>query len=140
MESKDYLSLTKYLLNFILMISCFATAKMEAQVTIAEEPEVTALLNTYKMENSKVSFVRAWRIQILTTNDRREMEQGIRRFERLYPHINYDWEHNPPYYQVRVGHYELKSDLEAFLLELKREFPSALPVQAQVSKTKLLED
>jgi len=82
--------------------------------------------------------VRGWRIQILTTNDRRKMENGIKRFEVLYPHIPYKWEHNPPYYQVRIGAYELREDLESMLLQLKRDFPAALPVQAEMEKTELI--
>ena len=128
--------LVRMLLNFCFL--CLITLPLMAQVTVAEEPEITSLINNYKHENKKKTFVRAWRIQILTTNDRREMEEGIKRFEMLYPDIAYKWEHNPPYYQVRIGAYELKSDLEAFLLQLKQDFPSSLPVQAEMKKTELL--
>jgi len=110
----------------------------QAQVTISEEAAITNLMNTYKAENQKNTIVRAWRIQILTTNDRREMEQGIKKFQLLYPEVHYKWEHNPPYYQVRTGAYELRDDLEATLLQLKRDFPSAIPVQDEMKKTDLL--
>jgi len=66
------------------------------------------------------------------------MEEGIKKFEMLYPDIQYSWEHNPPYYQVRIGAYELREDLEATLLLLKNHFPSSLPVQAEMKKTELL--
>ena len=54
--------------------------------------------------------------------------------------MRYKWEHNPPYYQVRTGAYELREDLEAKLLELKKDFPSAIPVQAEMKKGELLEE
>lgn len=127
--------ISRFLLVFSLLIVSYT---MTAQVTIIEEPEITKLMDIYKSNNSKKSVVRAWRIQILTTNDRREMEQGIKKFEMLYPKIKYKWEHNPPYYQVRIGAYELREDLEATLLLLKKDFPSALPVQAEMKKTDLL--
>ncbi len=126
-------------LLYTLICFLFGLLPLEAQVTISEEPAISDLIRYYKSENSKKSFVRAWRIQILTTNDRLEMEQGIKKFQQLYPGLNYDWEHNPPYYQVRVGHYELRADLEAVLLELKQDFPSALPVQADISKRALID-
>ncbi len=110
-----------------------------AQVSVSEEPEISNLMREYVQNNRQETIVRAWRIQILTTNDRRKMETGIKKFEALYPEVDYTWEHNPPYYQVRIGAYELKEDLEATLLELKRDFPSALPVQAEMKKTQLLE-
>lgn len=128
---------SKYLL--FLMFLCFFPVIGESQVVISEESEITELMRQYRQTNASEQVVRAWRIQILTTNDRRTMEQGIKKFEILYPEINYSWEHNPPYYQVRIGAYELKEDLEAMLLQLKQDFPSALPVQAEMKKSKLLE-
>lgn len=123
----------------IALMFFVAGFQTEAQVRISEEPEITKLMEQYVQTNRQESIVRAWRIQILTTNDRRTMETGIKKFQMLYPDIDYTWEHNPPYYQVRIGAYELKEDLEATLLELKRDFPSALPVQAEMKKTQLLE-
>ena len=120
------------------MILCLS-APLSAQITLSEELEIKQLMDEFVKKNRQENIVRAWRIQILTTNDRRTMEQGIKKFEALYPDLDYDWEHNPPYYQVRIGAYELKEDLEATLLTLKRDFPSSLPVQAEMRKTDLLE-
>ena len=67
------------------------------------------------------------------------MEKSYKKFEMLYPHVDYTWEHNPPYYQVRVGAYEKKEDLEATLLEMKKEFPLSIPVQDDIAKQDLVE-
>lgn len=128
--------LVKAILATLITFFCMSLA--EGQITILEEPEVTNLMEQYRRNNITDKVVRAWRIQILTTNNRREMEQGIAKFEMLYPAIPYKWEHNPPYYQVRIGAYELREDLEATLLELKQDFPSALPVQAEMEKKELI--
>lgn len=127
-----------YKLLILGLVSFFLAATASGQVTISEESEITQLMQKLKSENKKKSIVRAWKIQILTTNDRREMEQGISKFKMLYPKMKQTWEHNPPYYQVRTGAYELREDLEAMLLELKQHFPSAIPVQAEMKKTDLL--
>lgn len=111
---------------------------MFSQVSISEESEISEIMTKYKSENSRVSFIRAWRIQILTTNDRLEMENGIKQFQMLYPDMNFEWEHNPPYYQVKAGAYELRSDLDKNLMDIKQHFPAAMPIQAEMSKTKLL--
>ena len=95
-------------------------------------------MEQYRRTNIMEKVVRAWRIQILTTNDRRKMEQGIQKFEMLYPNVDYDWQHNPPYYQVRTGTYELRGDLDPMLLQLKRDFPSAIPVQAELERKDLI--
>ena len=124
-------------LLFIPILLLFSAGLM-GQVTINEEPAITEVMQKYIHNNLQNPTVRAWRIQILTTNDRREMEDGIKKFEMLYPDIQYTWEHNPPYYQVRIGAYELREDLEATLLMLKNHFPSSLPVQDEMKKTELL--
>jgi len=139
MVNSQSIKMKLFYLSFFLG-AIFSVSFIQAQVLVTEEAAITELMEVYKSENNKTKFVRAWRIQILTTNDRREMEQGIKRFNLLYPHLDYSWEHNPPYYQVRVGAYELKPDLEATLLELKRDFPAALPVQDEMEKKEILEN
>ena len=124
---------------FIGLLTLFLAVSSFAQVTINEEPSVTQLMNVFKTNNQQKPIIRAWRIQVITTTNRSEMDAVNRRFERLYPHLDYKWQHNPPYYQVRVGAYEKKDDLEAFLLQLKNDFPSATPVLDDIKKTELLE-
>lgn len=116
-----------------------AGLKSDAQVIINEEPSITKLMEIYKSKNAQNPIIRAWRIQIMATSDRMEMEQAYKKFERLYPQIDYTWEHNPPYYQVRVGAYERKADLEATLLEMKQDFPLSIPVQDDIAKKDLVE-
>lgn len=82
--------------------------------------------------------IKAWRIQIITTDDRRAMEQAMGTFSSLYPGVAMDWKHVAPYYQVRVGYYETKNKMMPFLLEVKRTFNSATPVFDQVNKTTLV--
>lgn len=122
----------------MILLFTLTSGALFSQVSISEESEITAIMTKYKNENSRVSFVRAWRIQVLTTNDRLEMETGIKEFQSLYPDMKFEWEHNPPYYQVKAGAYELRPDLDKVLMDIKQHFPAAMPIQAEMSKTKLL--
>jgi len=128
----------KYLLPLFLIT--FFSVSAKAQIRINEEPEITQLIQKYKSENHKKTIVRAWRIQVMTTSDRREMEQGNLKFETLYPHLDYSWEHNPPYYQVRTGAFELREDLEPLMIQLKKDFPAAIPVQDEMRKSELIKN
>ncbi len=123
-----------FLLSLIMIFSGFSYG----QVTIKEEPEIQELMNRYIQNNSDTPMVRAWRIQIITTNDRSSMDRALVDFRKLYPNNKYEWSHNPPYYQVRTGAYEKKSDLEAFLLKIKKDFPSAIPVQDDIDKKEII--
>jgi len=117
----------------------FGFSNVSGQVTITEEPSIIRLMQVYKSKNAQNPVARAWRIQIVTTSNRREMEMAYQKFERLYPHVNYEWEHDPPYYKVKAGAFEKKEDLEAILLELKKEFPLSIPVQDDIAKKDLIE-
>ena len=133
------LTLVVFNLLLISLISIVSVMESDAQVIINEEPSIIKLMQIYKGKNAQSPIVRAWRIQIMATSDRMEMEQAYKKFEMLYPQIDYTWEHNPPYYQVRVGAYEKKADLEATLLEMKQDFPLSIPVQDDIAKKDLVE-
>lgn len=133
MESK----LLKALLIPALFL--FGFFNLSGQVTITEEPSIIRLMQVYKSKNAQNPVARAWRIQIITTSNRREMETAYQKFERLYPSVNYEWEHDPPYYKVKAGAFEKKEDLEAILLELKKEFPLSIPVQDDIAKKDLID-
>ena len=128
------------MLRFVILVAFVSQGYFSySQVRLEEEPTIKEAMEKYEKLNLDKKIVKAWRIQIITTNDRREMDQARLKFERLYPHIKQSWEHNAPYYQVRVGAYEKKEDLEAFLLELKKQFPSALPVHDDIEEKELID-
>jgi len=112
--------------------------RTSAQVTIKEEAGVKSIMKQYTSVNAQTPMVRAWRVQVITTNDRSTMEEALEELEEMYPEIKYKWEHNPPYYQVRLGAFEKKSDLEAFLVKLRDDFPAAIPVQDDIEKTEII--
>lgn len=110
----------------------------QGQVRIQEESGVATMMNDYLSMNRQSSTIKAWRIQIITTPDRRKMEQARGKFAGVYPHLESYWTHENPYYKVKVGAFETKEDLQNFLLELKKDFPSAIPVQDNIEKTELV--
>jgi hypothetical protein len=101
-------------------------------------PSVNRLMIRY-IENAKSKdVVKAWRIQILSTSDRREMETTLSNFRAVYPEMMVDWKHVSPNYQVRAGYFENKNKLMPLLLEIKKSYPSATPVYDNVSKKSIL--
>ena len=85
-------------------------------------------MNDFVYTNQQKESIKGWRIQIITTNDRRNSENAKARFQRLYPEINVKWKQEVPFYKVQIGAYETKEELQAFLQEIKVDFPSAIPV------------
>ncbi|MBK8623907.1 MAG: hypothetical protein IPN79_19675 [Saprospiraceae bacterium] len=121
-----------------LFLSGLPVSVAQGKITLQEPPAVTKLMEDFVQFGKTNENVKAWRIQIITTDDRREMEAARSQFISLYPYVNVDWKHIVPYYQVRVGAYDNKTKLMPFLLELKKIFPAATPVYDQISKRTLV--
>ena len=123
------------LLIFFLSTIC---SDAPAQVTFNEESNVTNLMNKFRGFHQQQITQKAWRIQVVTTNDRRNMETAMAKLNQMYPELDPSWTHASPYYQVKVGAFEDKVDLQNLLITLKRDFPSAIPVMDDIEKVKLL--
>ena len=123
----------------LISVTAFVTSgstqdNVRVNTTLSVDRFMQQFVNDVKANES----IKAWRIQIITTDDRREMEAAKSTFSAMYPGMNLEWKHVAPYYQVRVGYFENKNKLMPFLLELKKTFPSATPVYDHVSKRALV--
>ena len=125
----------KQLLFFVFLVFSSATY---AQVSVFEEPSVTRMMNAYIGQARSSTHVQGWRIQLVTTNDRRKMETVRGKFASLYPGIDISWKHVNPYYHVQIGAYRTKLELQNFLLRIKSDFPNAIPVRDKIRKVALL--
>lgn len=125
----------QFLLSLFILIGGLVTAQT---VSFNESIAVSSLMDRYIDNNANNPKIKGWRIQIVSTSDRREMEKARSKFSRLYPFIESSWNHVVPYYQVRVGAYEDKTTLMAFLVQLKKDFPTATPVVDQINKTEFV--
>jgi len=95
-------------------------------------------MNDYKRINAENPRQKAWKIQIIATNDRRKMEDAISKFSKYFPEHEPNWSHENPYYKVKVGAFETKEDLYSFLLSVKQHFSGAIPVVEEISKSELV--
>ena len=125
------------ILSLLLFVFIFLNVAV-GQVTFVEDGNVSSLMTKFKTHHRDQQTIKAWRIQVVTTNDRRTMESAISKLQSLYPELQYDWKHVSPYYQVKVGGYEEKQDLQQQLLQLKKDFPSAIPVMDDILKSSIL--
>jgi len=134
-ENKQVHSLLKAILLTILPLHLVLG---QQNVRVETSLSVDRLMEKFVTTGKANETIKAWRIQIITTDDRREMETVKSNFTSMYPGMNVDWKHTAPYFQVRVGYFENKNKLMPFLLELKKTFPSATPVYDNVSKRALV--
>jgi hypothetical protein len=128
----------KAMLAFLSLIMTLNLINAQSNISIESSAFVSSMMERFIENGKRNETVRAWRIQIITTDDRREMESVRAKFTSMYPTISMEWKHEVPYYQVRVGAFESKIKMMPFLLELRKSFPAATPVQDNISKRTLL--
>jgi len=131
-------SITKTLLLLVTLVISSTYCQAQDGVNFTYSSTIEGMMDKFVSENKSKESIKGWRIQIITTDDRRKMESAIAKFSTLYPNTDLKWNHVPPYYRVRVGAYETKNQLMALLLELKPDFPSVIPVVDDVKKTELV--
>jgi len=129
----------RFLLSWIIVGFIGVGVSAQGSITIQEDSSISSMMQKFVSANQGEQTIRGWRIQIITTDDRRKMERARSKFLGMYPQIKLNWEHVSPYYKVQIGAYENRMALQPFLLELKREFTSAIPVMDDVQKSELIE-
>lgn len=129
------MKLFKYIIAALFLSLSINT---EAQVNVVEDDQVSQMLRNYQSNERAETTIKGYRIQIITTPDRRKMESTRAKFTSMYPNVRMEWEHVSPYYQVRVGAYETKMDLMDFMIDLKKQFRDAIPVVSDIEKNELV--
>jgi hypothetical protein len=105
---------------------------------LIETPEVTSLMERWKVHNLGNKEMKGWRIQILATIDRRQMESARHKFENLYPDYPVHTAHNDPYFLLKTGAFLTLQKAQAFLKKLQRDYPSAITVTDMIKGDELL--
>lgn len=122
----------------ILLLSLLTSMGWSQNVVIHQDEAVRDLMDRYTSESKAVETIKGWRIQIITTDDRREMEAARSQFKAMHPQMHLEWDHLVPYYKIKVGAFREKIDLQPFLVELRRDFASAIPIQDNIQKGELV--
>jgi hypothetical protein len=108
-------------------VLCIFVLRMPAQskVTIIEDPGVTKMMEQYSQEHKALQAVEGWRVQILATPDRQNLDRSLQTFQSRFPSLSADWVHHNPYYKIRVGAFTTKLEAMRLLYLLKPEYPGA---------------
>ena len=105
---------------------------------IIEPATVTDLVERWKIYNLNHEELRGWRIQILATVDRRQMESAQRIFERRYPDYPTHVANNQPYFHLKTGAFITIQKAQAFLKKLQSDYPAAIIVEDLIKSEELL--
>jgi len=132
-------SLFQILLPFLFLLIFGSHLLNAQQVVINEEESISDLMEKYTTWEKEETKVNGWRIQIINTDDRRKMEKALSDFRHYFPNVSYTkWKQVSPYYKVIIGAYDSKLDVLAFLQDIKKHFPSAIPVIEKIDEKEVL--
>ncbi len=102
-----------------------ATVATAQNIHIKEEALITQMMDRFSQMNRSVTTIDGWRVQILATPDRQQLESARQVFQYKYPNINVDWVHANPWYKLYVGAFANKLDAMRLQYLLKRDYPNA---------------
>lgn len=124
-----------FIVTGILLFTCLS---LNAQIVFNEPATLKAVIRQYITENKSKTEVDGWRIQVLATTDRRQMEQAYKRFQDLFPEIDIHWVHEQPYYRLKVGAFHERRECLPLCQEIRKHFTQALPVTERVELEEII--
>ena len=107
---------------------------------IIEEPQITRMMESYQRYNESHQEVRGWRIQILATTDRRQMESARGKFRARYPAYKLEFTHRNPYYNLKTGAFLTRQEARPLLKKLQRDYPGAFLVSDVIELQEVLDN
>ena len=99
------------------------------KIQINEDPSITLLMTAWKTGNREKPSIAGWRVQLMSSTDRKQVEEGKTKFRAQFQDVHADWVQERPYYKLQVGAFLTKLEALAFCLELKDLYPGAYPAQ-----------
>ncbi len=103
-------------------------AAVAQEIQLNEDPKITQLQRNWVNANRTNARMDGWRVQIMASTDRTQVEEGRNRFRQLYPDVPADWIQEKPYYKLRVGAFRSKLEALAFVSTLV-EYAGAYPAR-----------
>lgn len=112
-----------------ILMACFyivfsVALNAQESITIQEDPKVSLIMDQYMKANRAITHITGWRITIITTTDRRLMENTKSGFQQQFS-LKSKWEYKEPYYYLKAGAFLSRAEAAATLEGIKKKFPSA---------------
>lgn len=98
-----------------LLFLCAGQILPAQEVQLNEEPKIAQLFRNWTNSNRANPRVDGWRVQVMATTDRQQVEEARTRFRSQYPDVPADFVHEKPYYKLRVGAFRSRLEAQAFL-------------------------
>mgnify|MGYP000860949165 FL=1 len=98
------------------------------EIQINEDPRISQLYRTWTNDNRANPRIEGWRVQIMATTERQQVEDTRNQFRIAHPDVSADWVHEKPYYKLRIGAFRNKLEAMAFIASMT-DYPGAYPTK-----------
>ncbi|HAD11006.1 MAG TPA: hypothetical protein DCF33_01075 [Saprospirales bacterium] len=123
------MSHNKINLGLALVLLLWLCTGVQAQgVQLQEEPGVSEMVHNWLANNRANPKMEGWRVQIMASTDRRQVDDGRNRFRLGYPEVAAAVIQEQPYYKLRVGAFRTRQEALAFIQTLEG-WPGAYPAK-----------
>ncbi len=122
----------------LILVFNFLFVFMSFSQQVKEDSGVRSVRAQYENYYSSKSELSGYRIQIVTTTDRREMETKLKLFRQVYPDLFHEWKYSAPYYRIIVGAYLKKRKAKEALYHFRKKFPGSILVFSDIQKKELI--
>lgn len=102
-------------LGVLLFFLCLGQILRAQEIQLNEDPKIAQLFRNWTNSNRANPHVDGWRVQVMATTDRQQVEEARTRFRSQYPDVPADLVHEKPYYKLRVGAFRSRLEAQAFL-------------------------
>ncbi|MBK7939972.1 MAG: SPOR domain-containing protein [Lewinellaceae bacterium] len=117
----------KFIALLFLVIGC--SARLSAQeIQINEDPRISQLCRTWINDNRANPRIEGWRVQVMASTDRLQVEDARNKFRIAHPDVPAEWIHEKPYYKLRIGAFRNKLEAMAFIATLA-DYTGAYPAK-----------
>jgi predicted house-cleaning NTP pyrophosphatase (Maf/HAM1 superfamily) len=123
------------MIRIIILFYCLVNATLlnsQANVVVKEEDKVAMLMDLYLQINKSITHINGYRITIITTTDRRSMEQTRASFQQQFS-FKTKWEYIEPYYHLKAGAFTSRAEAGVMLESIKKKFSTAFLSRDKIS-------
>ncbi|MEY3239874.1 MAG: hypothetical protein RIR11_1312 [Bacteroidota bacterium] len=99
------------------------------EIQINEGAKVADMMSAWTTANQKNQKIEGWRVQVLSTTDRQQVEAARAKVALEFPDQYVDWINEKPYYKLRVGACRTRTEALGLVSILKDFYPSAYPAK-----------
>ncbi len=117
------------MMRFFLMIPAtmlWFHALSQGLIRIDADPSIERLSENYQTYFREADDLSGWRVQLLASSNRSQVEQVRAAFVRKYPQYKVDWEYTEPFYRLRVGAFASRLEANALLVQIRNDYPGAV--------------